>query len=65
MFRGAKTKGCDVSPGRNRFNVFLVCQFALDNLRFYACYPIVGVMIEGALALGLQRAAENGRRTPA
>jgi len=33
---------------------------ALGKLRFHGCNPIVRVMIEGALALGLQRAQENG-----
>lgn len=35
---------------------------ALRKLRFHGCNAVVRVMIESALALGLERSAEHGRR---
>jgi hypothetical protein len=35
---------------------------ALKKLLFRGCSPVIRVMIEGALSLGLQRANENGHR---
>ncbi|MEO5959284.1 MAG: STAS-like domain-containing protein [Opitutaceae bacterium] len=38
---------------------------ALAKLRFRHCNPIVRVLIEGALSLGLQKARENGLKVSA
>jgi hypothetical protein len=35
---------------------------ALKKLRFHGCNPVVRVMVESALALGLEQAAAHGKR---